>query len=438
MADGSREIVIPYLPRAQFRSFHDRTQRWAAIVAHRRAGKTVACINELIKAALICEKEAPRFGYLAPYYAQAKDIAWDYLKRYCSVLPGVGVNESELRVDLPNGSRIRLYGGENADRIRGVYFDGIVVDEPADIDPRVWPEIIRPALADRSGWAAFIGTPKGRNAFYELVHGDPDGKWVGAVDSPDWFSLILKASETGILPPEELDAARVSMSPDQYAQEFECSFDAAIQGAYYGTIMNDLEAKTRIREVYHEPSLSVHTAWDLGIGDSTAIWFCQLAGQEVRLIDYYEASGVGLEHYVNMLKAKSYSYGDHILPHDADVSELGTGRTRVQTLAGLGLSSRVLTRASIEDGVNAARLLLTKCYFDADKCRRGIEALRQYRREYDDELKAFKKRPLHDWTSHAADAFRYLAMGLPDAWNDLKPKDRYASPKKPSGSWMAA
>ena len=434
----AQRVIIPYAPRKQFQTFHDRTQRWAAIVAHRRAGKTVACINELIKAALTCTKEAPRFGYLAPFYAQAKDIAWDYLKRYTAVLPSVGINESELRVDLPTGARIRLYGGENADRIRGVYFDGVVVDEPADIDPRVWPEIIRPALADRQGWAVFIGTPKGRNAFYELVHGDADGKWIGAVKSPEWFSLILKASETGILDPAELDAARVAMSPDQYAQEFECSFEAALQGSYYGSLMNELEAKGRIREVRHEPALSVHTAWDLGWNDPTAIWFVQLAGQEVRIIDYYEASGVGLDHYAQVLKSKTYSYGDHILPHDADVGEMGSGRTRVQTLNGLGINPRVLPNRPIPDGINAARLLLPKCWFDDLKCKRGIEALRQYRHEFDEERKVFKPKPLHDWTSHAADAFRYLAMGLPDAWSDLKPVDRYAHTPKRGGSWMTA
>ncbi|MGE3710032.1 MAG: terminase family protein [Hyphomicrobiaceae bacterium] len=402
------------------------------------AGKTVACINELIKAALTCEKEAPRFGYLAPYYAQAKDIAWDYLKRYTAPIPSVGTNESELRVDLPNGARIRLYGGENADRIRGVYFDGIVVDEPADIDPRVWPEIIRPALADRQGWAAFIGTPKGRNAFYELVHGDADGKWPGAVKSPEWFSLILKASETGLLAQEELDAAKIAMSEDQYQQEFECSFDAAIQGSYYGALLNELEGKGRMRELPHNPEYGVYTAWDLGVGDSTAIWFCQLAGKDVHLIDFYQNSGVGMSHYVEVLKAKPYHYVDHIWPHDADSSEKGTGRTVVQTMGGMGMFGRVLPRSSPQDGIMAVRLLLQRCWFDRGRCWKGIELLKQYRREFDENKKTFKDAPYHDFTSDAADAFRYLAMGLPDAWSDLKPKDRYATPRRQVGSWMTA
>lgn len=164
----------------QFMPFHTRKERWACMVAHRRAGKTVACVNELIKGALTCTLPDPRFAYVAPYYAQAKDVAWQYLKQYTSVIPGMSANESELRVDLPGGRRIRLYGAENYDRMRGLYLDGVVLDEYADMDPRVWPQVIRPALSDRRGWAAFIGTPKGRNSFYDLF--DAAGK------SPEWFA----------------------------------------------------------------------------------------------------------------------------------------------------------------------------------------------------------------------------------------------------------
>lgn len=408
----AQRIVIPYSPRSQFLPFHDRQQRFAAIVAHRRAGKTVACINDLIRAALTCERENPRFAYIAPYFTQAKDIAWNYVKHYTAVIPGVETNESELRVDLPNGGRVRLYGAENYDRLRGIYLDGVVLDEPADIDPRAWPEVIRPALSDRRGWAVFIGTPKGRNAFYEIWAGDSDGKWPGAINDPDWFSLMLKASETGILDPAELEDARKIMSEDQYAQEYECSFEAAILGAYYGREMKRAEEDKRITRVPWEPKLKVHTAWDLGIGDSTAIWFVQQSGKEIRVIDYYESSGVGLDHYAKVLQGKQYTFGDHILPHDAQVKELGTGRSREETLRSLGINPRILPAQSVEDGINSARLMLPKCWFDADKCKRGIEALRQYRRDYDEKLKNFKQRPLHDWTSHAADAFRYLALGL--------------------------
>ncbi|MFZ5789762.1 MAG: terminase large subunit domain-containing protein [Pseudomonadota bacterium] len=419
-------IALPYRPRAPFEAFHARKERFAVLVCHRRAGKTVACINDLVRAAVTCRKPQPRFAYLAPFYAQAKDVAFDYLRHFTGPIPGAAANVAELRVDLPNGARVRLYGAENAERLRGLYFDGIVIDEPADMDPRVWPEIIRPALADRAGWAVFIGTPKGRNAFCEL--------WEAALKDPAWFTLMLKASETGILPAAELEAARLAMSEDQYAQEFECSFDAAVQGSYYGALIAGLEKEKRLARVPYEPGALVHTAWDLGIGDSTAIWFAQAVGLEVRLIDYEEASGVGLDHYVRLLKSKPYIYGDHILPHDAGISELGTGRTRVETLRNLGINPRVLPRGSVEDGINAARLLLARSWFDAERCARGIEALRQYRREFDEKLKAFRARPLHDWTSHAADAFRYLAVGL-----RAEPRGRKAGSERisaGSGGWM--
>jgi len=399
-----QRIVIPYSPRPQFIPFHARTQRWACLVAHRRFGKTVGTINDLIRATLMCDRPNPRFAYIAPLLGQAKDVAWEYLKQFALVIPGASPHETELRVDFPNGGRIRLYGADNPDRLRGLYLDGVVLDEYADMRPRLWGEIIRPALADRKGWGVFIGTPKGRNEFWQ-IHDN-------AQRDPDWYSAILKASDTGILSRDELEAARKSMSEDQYAQEFECSFQAAVMGAYYGKLLEDAEKAGRINKVPYDPMLEVSTSWDLGIGDSTAIWFVQQAGRETRVIDYYEASGVGLDHYAKMLREKPYAYREHILPHDAEVKELGTGRSRVETLASLGIRVRVLPRQPVEDGINAARVLLPSCWFDAEKCKQGIEALRQYRRNYDEKRRDFMPTPLHDWTSHAADAFRYLAMGL--------------------------
>lgn len=384
-------------------------------MAHRRAGKTVACVNDLLRAALSCEKQNGRFAYVAPQHNQAKDIAWGYVKQFAGVVPGVEFNESELRADFPNGARIRLYGADNPDRLRGIYLDGVVLDEYADMRPSVWGEIVRPLLTDRQGWAIFIGTPKGKNAFWEV--------WDHARTADDWFALNLKASSTGLIDQSELDDAKRQMSEDQYAQEFECSFEAAIQGAYYGVQMRQAEEQKRITKVPHEPASEVFTAWDLGIGDSTAIWFAQTVGKEFRVIDYYEASGVGIDHYVRVLRDKPYTYGKHFLPHDADASELGTGKSIRESLAGLGVrQTEIVPKLSVEDGINAARLLLPKCWFDAERCKEGIEALRQYRKEYDEKLKTFKQRPLHDWASHGADAFRYLAVSVDrmtakDAWN---------------------
>jgi phage terminase large subunit len=445
MADDSREIVIPYQPRAQFQAFHDRTQRWAVLVAHRRAGKTVACVNELQRAALLCRRERPRFAYIAPLLKQAKTLAWDYLLHYSAPIPGIEVNHSELRVDYPNGGQVRLWGADNPDAMRGVYLDGVVMDEPAQMHPRMWSEILRPALSDRHGWAVWIGTPKGKNDFWKIwdqaKNGfeQPDG--TRKID-PNWMAVMLRASDTGLLDPAELADARKSMSQDEYDQEYECSFDAAIQGAYYGILMREAEEAKRITRVPHSPDLQVYTAWDLGIGDQTVIWFAQLTGAEVRIIDCYAASGVGLDHYTKILKEghrAHYQYAEHILPHDAMVADLSTGKSRVQVLGNLGISPRVLEReGNVDDGINTVRMMLPRCWFDAERCATGIEALKQYRCEFDEDRKVFKNRPLHDWTSDYADAFRYLARGLPGFETPRKPKQRYGWGGGGETSWMSS
>jgi phage terminase large subunit len=376
-------------------------------VTHRRAGKTVACIHDLQRQALRCPRVRPRFAYLSPFLRQSKAVAWDYLRAAMSSarVAGATAHESELRVDYPGGAQVRLYGADNPDAMRGVYFDGIVLDEYADMDPRVWSEIIRPALADRRGWAVFIGTPRGRNAFFEL--------WRRSQTEEGWFSMMLKASQSGLIPDSELELARRDLTEEQYAQEFECSFDAAVVGAYYGKLMARAEAERRIAGVPYDPAAPVWTAWDLGIRDATAIWFAQVIGREIRIIDYYEASGVDLGHYVREINARPYACAGHIVPHDAQAKELGTGKSRLEVMESLGL--RPITLAPlhrVEDGINAVRMFLPKCWFDARKCARGIDALKLYRAEYDDKLQALRPHPVHDWTSHAADSFRYLALTL--------------------------
>lgn len=404
-----QRVGLDYLPRPQFRAFHERAERFACIVAHRRAGKTVACVQDLQRGAILRKMERPRFAYLSPFLRQSKRVAWDYLR--AAIAParrgaaGATAHETELRVDYRNGGQVRLYGADNADALRGIYLDGVVLDEYADMDPRVWSEIIRPALADRCGWAVFIGTPRGRNSFYEL--------WRRAQSEPGWFSLMLKASETGLIAAEELALARRDLSEEQYAQEFECSFDAAVVGAYYGALMRKAEADGRIAGVAYDPSAPVWTAWDLGMRDATAIWFAQVVGREVRVVDYYEASGVDLGHYARELLGKPYLYAGHIVPHDAQAKELGTGKSRLEVLEGLGLKGITLAPMHrVEDGINAVRVFLPRCWFDAARCARGLEALRLYRADYDDKLAVLRPRPVHDWCSHAADAFRYLALTL--------------------------
>ncbi|HZF34541.1 MAG TPA: terminase family protein [Candidatus Angelobacter sp.] len=409
--------ALAYRARPQQAALHRDGTRFKVIVAHRRFGKTVFAILQLLLGAMANRRWAPRYAYVAPFYRQAKAVAWDYLKYYGGQLGGARFHEGELRCDLPNGARISLYGADNPDSLRGLYLDGVVLDEFAQMDPRAWSEVIRPALADRAGWAIFIGTPASRNGLWQIYE--------QAKATPGWRALRYRAGDTGLLPAAELAAARQAMSEAEYAEEFECSFDAAIRGAYYGALIAAAEAEQRIGRVAHEPRLPVHTAWDLGVGDATAIWFFQRLRQEVRVIDYYESSGVGLDHYAKALQARGYGYGDHLLPHDARVQEMGSGKTRVETLQGLSIRPRVLGNHRLEDGINEARLLLPRCWFDAEKCARGLEALRHYRCEWDERRQALRDRPLHDWSSHAADAFRYLAMGLREPQEERMPKLRY-------------
>jgi len=382
--------------------YHRRKARFAAIVAHRRAGKTVAAIIDQVDSALrFSALPNGRFAYVAPFYAQAKDVVWTYLKSYALKVPGTIPNEAELRVDFPNGNRVRLYGADNYDRMRGIYLDDVVMDEMGDMDPRAWSEVIRPALADRQGKATFIGTPKGRNGFWEIVE--------RAKDNPDWYLSILRASETGLIPPDELAALRAEMSEDEFLREFECSFDAAVEGAYYARLLNEAElaAPKRIGHVPHDPALEVHAAWDLGIGDSTAIWLAQFVGREIRLIDYIENNGVALDWYARALRERPYLYAPLILPHDAQARELGTGKSRVEMLEGMGFRTRLAPRLGVEDGIETVRRMLPRTWIDATRCDVGLRAVREYREKVDPKRKV-SLGPLHDWTSHSADALRYL------------------------------
>jgi phage terminase large subunit len=399
------QVIIPYAPRPLQLQIHQRLdeKRFGAVVCHRRFGKTVLAINQLIKSAATCEKERPRFGYIAPTLKQAKAVAWDYLKHYTDPIPGVSYNETELRADLPNEARIRLFGADNPDSLRGIYLDGVVLDEFPLMQGRTWSEVIRPLLADRMGWALFIGTPNGKNAFWDIYQ---------QATADNWFRTSYKASETGVIDAAELkDAARM-MTEDEYAQEFECSFEASVRGAVYAKELAQVRAQKRIARVPYDPILPVHTAWDLGVGDATAIWFAQVHGAERRIIDYYEASGEGLQHYAATLDKKGYKYGRHLAPPDIEVRELGSGRSRKEIAAGLGIRFEVVKGLRLEDGINAARMLLPTCYFDEDKCSAGIEALQNYRWDFNQRLDEFKSSPVHDWASHGADAFRYLALGL--------------------------
>ena len=417
-------VKIPYKPRALQAEMHSSLKRWNVLVMHRRFGKTVFAVNHLIKHALTCELPRPRVAFIAPTFTQAKRIAWDYVKYYASVIPGVSFNETELRVDFPNGGRLMLLSAENPDALRGIYLDMAIFDEFGMQNPRVWGEVVRPALSDREGAAIFLGTPAGHNHFFDLLEQARSEMENG---SDQWYWKVVKASESGLVKDVELDAARAQMTPEQYEQEYECSFTAAIIGAYYGKLMAEADDEGRITRVPYDPAYPVHTAWDLGVNDSTAIWFAQVfRGGAVNVIDYYENGGVGLDHYADVINRKDYTYGDHLAPHDIEVRELGSGKSRLETAATLGLRFKVVPKMKVADGINAARMLLPKCYFDRDRCVTGIEMLRQYRQEWDERRKMFRDHPRHDFTSHAADAFRYLAVGLENRQRLTRPPQSVA------------
>lgn len=434
------DVSTGYTPRPLQAILHSAFKRFNVIVCHRRFGKTHLSLNEMIDRAFRNELKNPQYAYLAPTYGQAKRVAWDLLKDYIKNIPGVVINEADLRIDIPRPGRqdrIRfiLLGAENPGSLKGIYLDGVVLDEYAEMNPQVWTESVRPALSDRhtldpqQGWAIFIGTPKGTNHFYEIYqfanNGDPEK---GIAKPENWFTAVYKASETGIIPLAELEAAKSVMPDNEYEQEYECSFSAALVGAYFGKEMEQAEADKRITSVAYDSNIPVSTYWDLGVDDTTVIWFVQRLGlREIRLIDYHEESGQGLPYYAKVLTEKKYVYDEHVLPHDAEVRELGTGVSRVETMRKLcrGTRIRVLPRQTVEDGINAARMMLPKCWFDLNKCARGITALKNYQRVWDAKNKIYQQRPKHDWASHASDAFRYLAMGLREEYGDTNDVRRY-------------
>ena len=412
MKELVKRYEYPYKARDVFTDFHKRKQRWAVLVCHRRAGKTVATICDTIRRAVTENKPDARYAYIAPYYSQAKNIAWDYLLRFAEPAI-VKANQSELWVELVNGAKIRLFGADNPDALRGLYLDGVVLDEYADMKPRLWGEIIRPLLTDRQGWATFIGTPKGHNTFYDIYQ-------YATLNQDEWYSKVLRASQSKLIAQSELDDALKSMSIDQYQQEFECSFEAAILGAIYGTEMRLLTDADRITKVECDPMFPVHTAWDLGYNDATAIWWFQVVHGEIRVLDYHEAHGQPIVYYTNQIKERPYEYGTHWLPHDARAKTLASGGRSIieQLMDKLPLKSgnlfKIVPNLSLQDGIQATRMALARTWFDAMKCQEGIECLRQYQREYDEDKKVFRDKPRHDWTSHGADAFRMLSI----AWQD--------------------
>lgn len=412
------QISLNYTPREAFLPFHQRSTRYALMVCHRRAGKTVACVNELIIRGLHTKKANARYAYVAPFRQQAKEIAWTYLKAATDGLRTEKPRESELRVKLPGDVWITLYGADNPDALRGLYFDGIILDEFGDMKPSLMSEVILPCLADRQGWLAIIGTAKGRNQFY-------DYKRQAEADQVKWYYKMLKASESGLLPESELQILRDTMTEAQYEQEMECSFDAAVTGTYYADLINELQKDGQLvteGPALFDPAEKVYAAADIGRSDYCAWWFWQPRKDGIAIIDYYHATGFGPEHYLEMLANKPYEYHQIWLPWDARSRTFATKRTTLEQFMhpditlpshypkGFQLPIRLSAKMAIQHGIDAVRMMLKSCHFDMRTCEAGVDALRSYRRQWHEHTQSFAEKPLHDWASDSADAFRYLAL----------------------------
>lgn len=402
------EADVLYEPRPYFLPLHASKKRLIFVVAHRRAGKTVALANHLIRAAMLNKRRdpPPRYAYVGPSFEQAKDLVFGYLKHYTSTIPETRALEGELQVILPNRGSIRLYGGAlSAERIRGIYLDGVVCDEYPLLSPTAFTSILRPALGDYSGFAIISGTPAGEDHFHALkLRAEEDPAW-------DVFEIPITATGTIALSTEEVKTMQHDMAPDEFAREMLCSFEAPVEGAYYSEALNALQNQGRIAAVSPDLNTNVFTGWDLGMSDFQCIWLGQMAGREIHWIDYIENRGQKLSYYADELarraKNQGFSYRAHLLPHDVEVRELATGHSRRQELNEL-LDAPVIPvpQHAPEDGIVAVRGVLGVSWFDERKTRRGLARLRAYRRNKNGQ-------PMHDDASHGADAFRTASVGLP-------------------------
>lgn len=390
----------------------------ASVVWHRRAGKDLTSVN------LCCCKAFQRVGtywHVLPTYKQGRAIVWDGMdgsgRPFVDAFPPELVthrNNVEMQISLANGSKYRVVGSDNVDSLVGTNPVGVVFSEYSLQDPHAW-DYIRPILAENGGWAIFIFTPRGRNHGYKLHE--------MSKTNPNWFHSTLDVATTGAVTEETIQDERNSgMAEELVQQEYYCSFEAPLVGAYYSTQMENARRENRIGRVPWEPLLPVHTFWDLGIDDHMVIWFMQEFGAEFRFIDYYANSGEGFTHYAKVLREKEYVYGKHYGPHDLQVRELSSGVSRIKAAKALGINFTVVQKHEVADGIEAVRNVLPKCWFDETKCANGIEALKSYRREYNDIMKTYSSTPLHDWASHPADAFRMFGWRSKDLSRTTKPK----------------
>jgi hypothetical protein len=464
--------VIEYAPRAWAIPFHNSFRRWIALVLHRRAGKTTAIINhhqryatdDALETARLRHLEptlsdrdirqllrARMYGHVMPSRVQAKTVAWDMLKYYASFINGAKPNESELYIRYPNGSKFYLFGADDPDAFRGTAFSGLSFDEYSQQPENTFSEVLSKSLADHLGYAIFAGTIKGRDKLYKTYE--------AAKFSDEWFALwqdIDKSLESeGGVTTKMLQRAMADdrklvlqglMTQADFDQEWYLSPEAAIKGAIFGKELAAARKEGRIMRVPYEPILPVDTWWDLGMNDLMAIWFTQtLRTGEIRVLRYYENSGEGFPFYVRVLKEFGYVYGKHHAPHDIEVRELGTGRSRYEAAKLLGLKftpvprMRTDVQGELEEGIHAARMLFPRCWFDERNCQAGLDAMLHYRRPWNNRLGEFTSGVVHDWSSHAADAFRLLGTGHAPPKETRGPRDIYSGQTSDGSSttdWM--
>lgn len=396
-----------YVPRDVFKPLHVRDRRWTVVVAHRRAGKTVAMCADLVIGALETALPKPQFAYMAPQRDQAKRVAWGYLKDLTRPMWSKPPNESELKITINNGhggeSTIYVAGADNYDALRGMYFDGVVLDEVGDIRPSAWYSALRPALSDRRGWAIFAGTPKGKNLFWNL-------REEARMNQGTHLLLELPASKTGIIHPDELRDAKAQMTPETYAVEYECSFDAALPGAYFAKQIGEAYEQGRIAKFPVDPEFKVNLVADLGYTDSCSWWGWQEVPDGYRIVDFMEDDNQPIKHYIDWVKSRPYKVGEVYLPHDARAKSLQTGKSIIEQFLANGITPRLVPEMSLQDGIEAARMILPDCWFDEDVTYDGVDHLRAYMREFDERTQTYRNKPKHDQHSHASDSFRYLAL----------------------------
>jgi phage terminase large subunit len=385
----------------------------------RRAGKDVCAFNIMIRAAL---KKVGVYYYIFPTYAQGKKILWDSIlndgTRFLEYIPKEiieSANSQEMKIRLTNGSLMQIVGSDNVDSLVGTNPQGVIFSEYALQDPRAY-QFLRPILVANNGWSLFVSTPRGKNHLFTLYE--------IARANPEWYCLKLSITETNHIPIQEIEKERAEglMSDDLIQQEYYCSFDMGVEGAYYTKYLDRMRLKGQIGQVPWESAFKTHTVWDLGVRDLCVIAFFQVVGQTVRIIDCYENSKVGLDHYVKVLQQKPYSYGKHIAPHDIRVKEFGSGMTRWEKAKHLGITFTIAPNLSMVDGIEAVRSTLSKIWID-ESCISLIKALENYRQEYDHKHKVYKNHPLHDIHSHFADCMRYLCISLPKTRDGLSAED---------------